>query len=199
MKVALKGSYVEFVFFMGVTEHYPTWFDEEINDNIYMDEARYTFWVPKEERAVDYYEKQLIEDYTVFLRKANGDIHVTDYDTFNKLYMMFCHNAFTNSGVAALTVDCIEYVEVKGGVLDKRYPEWFYEYFTEAVNFPNNEETVLIQQDGNITVKAHSVFLRNKFGEIKELLYEDFIKYYDPQPAVGIWSVVNFHKYYGKH
>src|SRR5437763_13558696 len=111
MRVALRGSYVEFVIFMGVTEKYPLWFEEELYECTYTDESRFTFWVPFNERNPDYYEKQLIEDYSVFLRKPNGEVHVTDYDIFTELYITFRYDAFTNSGRAALHEHCIEYVE----------------------------------------------------------------------------------------
>lgn len=202
MKAALRGSYVEFVIFMGVTEKYPSWFHKEIDKNVYLDESRYTFWIPQDERKPDYYEKTLVEDYSVFLRKSNGDIFVTDYDVFTDLYVSFKFNAFINSGLAALEADCIDYVECQGGTLADGYPEWFYEYFTEAVNYPKDEETfffydadknaltatrdsIEITAGGDVRVTEHCVFLRNKFGEIRGMTYKDFLKYYDPDPKVG--------------
>jgi hypothetical protein len=202
MRVALRGSYVEYVFFMGTTEKYPPWFCEELYDATYTDESNYTFWVPMDERKPDYYEKQLIEDYTVFLRKPNGEIHVTDYDIFTDLYHVFKYDAFTNSGIAAYAEDCIEYVEAKAGVLPAGYPAWFYEYFTEAFNYPNDEQTIFfydtdkhcltasresmeITAGGDVTITEHSVFLRNRFGEIRGMLYDNFLEYYDPEPNIG--------------
>lgn len=189
MKAALRDSYIEFVTFMGITEKYPLWFEKELCDTIYMDEHRYTFWVPKEERKIDYYEKTLVEDYSVFLKKPNGDIFVTDYDIFSDLYTSFRYDAFTNSGIAAFNEDCIEYVECTGGLLTREYPVWFYEYFTEAVHFPQEQESILIFEDGEVSVNTHCVFLRNKFGEIKGMLYDEFLKYYDPNPIIGgFWN-----------
>jgi hypothetical protein len=199
MKAALRGHYIEFVFYNGVTEKYPTWFEEELYECVYTDESRYTFWVPREERRPDYYEKQLIEDYSVFLRKPNGEIHLTDFDVFNELYDSFRYDAFTNSGIAAFREDCIEYVECKGGVLSREYPFWFYEFFTEAVNLPQGETIYFhdhncgnttqgpfleVSDDGQVSVDAHSVFLRNKHGEIKGMLYSDFIKFWDDDPKL---------------
>ena len=201
MKVALRGSYMEFVVFQGITEKYPLWFHKEIDRNIYMDESRYTFWIPMEERKPDYYEKQLIEEYSVFLRKPNGDIHVTDYDAFDSLYFMYEFSTLTNSGLAALKADSIEYVECEPGRIPDYYPypTWFYEYFTEAFNYPQDNETIFIYDEqertltasrdcikipagGSATVTEHCVFLRNRFGEIRAMRYDEFLKYYDPSP-----------------
>lgn len=203
MKAALRGSYMEFVIYNGVTEKYPLWFEEELYECIYTDESRYTFWVPADERGSDYYEKQLIEDYSVFLRKPNGEIHLTDYDVFSEMYETFRYDAFTNSGIAAFEEDCIEYVECIGGVLSRNYPIWFYEFFTEAVNLPQGETVYFnnvhdchlvdhnnrgpfleVTEDGQVSVDDHSVFLRNKFGEIRGMLYDDFIVYYDDNPEL---------------
>jgi hypothetical protein len=204
MRVALRGSYVEYVIFMGITEKYPLWFEHELSECVYQDESRYTFWTPMEERGPDYYEKQLIEDYSVFLRKPDGEVHVTDYDTFAELYVTFRYDAFTNSGIAALQCDCIEYVEVRAGVLPSGYPEWFYAYFTEAFNFPQDEETIYLYDSnthelqasrgslvatagGEVSVKMHCVFLHNKYGEIMCIGYSSFLKMYDPEPALGVY------------
>lgn len=202
MRVALRGSYVEYVFFMGVNESYPPWFAETLYDCTFTDESNYTFWVPTDERLPDYYEKQLIEDYTVFLRKPDGSIFVTDYDIFTDLYHVFKYNSFTNSGIAAYAEDCIEYVEARAGILPAGYPLWFYEYFTEAFNYPQNGETLFIFDNntkklsaskgslvvdvsGCVTVTERSIFLRNKFGEIRGMTYDEFLKYYDPNPQIG--------------
>lgn len=191
---------MEFVIFNGVTEKYPAWFEEEIYDAIYTDESRYTFWMHWTQRNIDYYEKQLVEDYSVFLRKPNGEIHLTDYDVFQEMYTSFRYDAFTNSGIAAFKDDCIEYVECRGGVLSREYPTWFYEFFTEAVNLPQGETIFFhdcnlatnngsgpflqVSDDGEVSVDSHSVFLRNKFGEIRGMLYEDFKRFYDDNPQV---------------
>lgn len=199
MRAALKDSYVDFIIYMGMSEKYPLWFEEELYDCTYTDESRFTFWVNKEDRRPDYYEKQLIEDYTVFLRNSDGEVHVTDYDVFQNLYITFRYDAFTNSGIAAFETDSIEYVECTGGMLSVSYPAWFYEYFTESVNLPN-EETMFFREEpstnisvvrgpfmdideyGGVSVDDHCVFLRNKFGEIKGMLYDDFKKWYDDDP-----------------
>jgi hypothetical protein len=203
MRVALRGSYIEFVIFTGVTERYPSWFNKILYDDIIVDENRYTFWVPVDERMPDYYEKQLIEEYSVFLRKPNGEVHLTDYDVFTDMYINFKFNAFTNSGIAAFEQDCIEYVECKAGVIPAGYPVWFYEYFTEAINFPQDGETIYFYDEtehalkatrgsliatagaGQASVTKHCIFLRNKHGEIRGMDYKDFLKYYDPDPKLG--------------
>lgn len=196
MIAAFHDSYIEYVLFVGITENYPKWFKKEIEDSIYMDEDRYTFWVPKEDRTPDYYEKTLVEDYSVFLRKPDGEIFVTNYDVFTHLYISFQYDAYTNSGIAAYEEDCVEYVECYPGILFKEYPDWFYEFFTEAVNYPqiDDDETYFffdenkklsaskrfIEVDkGEACVRSHCVFLRNKYGEIRAMEYEDFIRYYD--------------------
>ena len=203
MKAALRGSYIEFVIFMGVTERYPQWFQEELEDTISLDDSRYTFYVPRDERNMGYYEKQLVEDYSVFLKKPDGEIFVTDYDIFTDLYATFIYNTFKNSGLASLEDDTIEYVECQPGVLPAGYPTWFYEYFTEAFNFPQDEETVylydtdkhrltatrgslIVEVGGQASVTSHCVFLRNKYGEIRGMSYDDFLKYYDPDPEVTL-------------
>lgn len=199
MKAALRGSYIEFVHFMGVTEKYPLWFERELDENIYTDESRYTFYKPFEERTPDYYEKQLVEDYSVFLRKSDGNVHITDYDAFSSLFQVFLYDSFYSCGIAALYEDCIEYVECKPGILLPGYPDWFYEHFTEAINFPKDNETIylydtethcltatrgslIVTAGGEASVTDHCVFLRNKFGEIRGMKYDDFLKYYDPDP-----------------
>lgn len=185
MIAGIHGSYVEFVIFNGVTETYPEWFKKEIEESIYVDEHRFTLYVDKSERRPDYYEKTLVEDYSVFLRKPSGELHVTSYETFTELYKIFRWNAFTNSGVAVFMADMIEYVECKPGKLPAGYPEWFYEYFTEAVNFPQTEETVLFTDGKDISITEHYTFLRNKFGSIMGLPYSKFLLYYDPDPKLG--------------
>jgi hypothetical protein len=202
MRAALRGSYVEYVVFMGVTERYPLWFEEEIYDSVLIDESRYTFWLYKNERSPDYHEKELIEDYSVLLRKPNGDIHLTDWDVFTDMYITFTYDGFTNSGIAAFEEDCIDYVECQAGMLPAGYPEWFYEYFTEAFNYPEDETTFFfydttkhvlkaskdsleITAGGDVTVTEHCVFLHNKFGEIRGMSYYEFLKYYDPEPIIG--------------
>jgi hypothetical protein len=202
MRAALRNSYVEFVIFMGVTERYPSWFAEEIYDSVMIDESRYTFWLHRDERSMGYYEKQLIEEYSVILRKPNGEMHVTDYDIFQDLYITFRYDAFTNSGIAAFEQDCIEYQECQAGVLPEGYPAWFYEFFTEAFNYPQDEKTfffydtdkhvlkasrdsIEVTAGGDVTITQHCVFLHNKYGEIRGMAYDDFIKYYDPDPRLG--------------
>lgn len=184
MKAALRGSYVEVVFFMGVNERYPMWFSEELYNNIFTDESRYTFYVPRQERTIMYHEKQLVEDYTVFLRKPNGDIHVTDYDAYDALYMTFRFDAFENSAFAAMYDDVIEYVECQGGQVQSGYPDWFYEWVSEAINYPEGEESMLIDVNGqDISITDHCAILQNKFGEIKIMDWDKFLKYYDPDPG----------------
>lgn len=183
MKAALRDSYLEYVYFTGVTERYPSWFAEELYYGGYMNENKYTFYVPLHQRSPDYYEKTLIEDYTVFLRKCDGSLHVTDYDTFKGLYTEFTYNRFYNCGIAAFDEDCIEYVECYPGVLPAGYPEWFYEYFTEAIILPQEcEGFMLFSNDNTVEVTDHCVFLLNKYGEIRGMYYDEFLKYYDPDP-----------------
>jgi hypothetical protein len=204
MLAALRGSYVEFVKFMGITEKYPLWFERELSECIYMDEDRFTYWSTGSD-APYYREEKLVEEYSIFLRKPNGEVHVTDYDTFQDLYTIFRFDVFTHSGIAALEDDCIEYVECKPGILSAGYPLWFYEYFTEAFNYPQDEKTLFIYDSSRQTLKAsresleatagdgvmvtdHCVFLYNRYGEIRGMLYDDFIKYYDDDPRIGgIW------------
>lgn len=184
MKAAFRESYIDYVIFMGVTEKYPPWFKRLLDACTYTDESRLTFWVDKNERRPDYYEKQLIETYSVVLRKPDGDIHVTDYDVFQNLYITFTYDGFTNSGLAAYEDDCIEYVECKPGVLRDGYPSWFYEYFTEAVNLPQPfEGYMLFAQDDDVEVMEHVIVLRNKRGEIRTIPYANFKKHYDDRPS----------------
>lgn len=184
MRAALRGSYVDYVLYTGVTEKYPSWFKRQLDKCTYTDESRFTFWVTPEERRPDYYEKQLIEDYTVILRKPNGEIHLTDYDVFQNLYITFSYDAFTNSGLAAYENDAIEYVECKPGILDAGYPEWFYEFFTEAVTLPNEfEGFMLFTKNDTVMVTEHIVVLQNRIGEIRTMPYSQFEKYYDDKPA----------------
>lgn len=185
---------------MGVAEKYPKWFNRNVLDEIFMDSHRYTFWAPKDHRPPDYYDMTLVEDYSVFLMKPDGEVFCTTYDVFFKLYSVFKYNGFTNSGVAAYNDDCIEYVECRPGVLSDDHPDWFYEFFTEVANLPQ-EETVLmydkdqslyaqagsyiIKLEDDITVDSHCVFLQNQFGEVRHMEYGDFIKHYNPGPIGG--------------
>lgn len=210
MLAALRGSYVDYVNYMGLTEKYPVWFHRDVLDDIYMDESRYTFWIPESERPVDYYEKELVEQFSVFLRKPGGEIFCTTTDAFEELYTVFKYDAFENSGVAAFSEDVIKYVECYPGRLSKRYPDWFYEYFTESIHFPDQEESIFIyeldttnppvqsrdidiiepldQDICQVSVDEHCVFLCNHLGEIRHMLYSNFIKYYTPGPG-NWWGV----------
>lgn len=186
MKAALKGSYVDFVIFMGESERYPSWFQKELDKCTYTDESKYTFWVHSEERRPDYYEKKLIEDYSVIIRNSKGLLHITDYDVFQNLYITFRYDGFTNSGLAAFEEDTIEYVECKPGVIDCKYPDWFYDYYTESVTLPLDFQGYLLYSDGSsddIEVVEHCVILRNRSGDIMDMLYSDFKKYYDDSPS----------------
>lgn len=185
MKSALRGSYVEVVFYMGINERYPMWFTEELYNCTFTDDSNYTFWVPEYERSPDYHEKILVEDYSVFIRKENGDIHVTSYDVFDQLYYQFRFDRFDNSGLAAFREDVIDYVECFGGSVISGYPDWFYEHFTESVIYQYGEESIFIDRDdGELSVTHHVVFLRNKFGEIRVMDYDVFLKYYEPHPDI---------------
>ena len=208
MKAALRGSYVQVAFYMGDNETYPDWMADELANCTFTDESRYTFWVPEDMRKPDYFEKQLIGDYSVFLRKPDtGEIHVTSTDTYGDLYMEFQFDAFTNSALAAFHDDVIEYVECRGGeVVDSGYPDWFYEWITEAINYPGYdnardaiqgglvgsecEESMLIDVDGNdFSIVDHCVVLRNKFGEMKIMEWEKFNRLYDTDPVASIINV----------
>jgi hypothetical protein len=183
MLAALRGHYVQFVVFMGVSEKYPEWFIEEIANRIFVNESRFSFWTSPPERSCDYYEKELIETYSIVLRKPNGETHIAEIDTFNNMYHVFKYDQLENGGVAAFNEDVIEYVECFGGGLIDTYPKWFYEYFTEALNNPKDDESFLFSIDGlgHITIKERCVFLRNRFGEIRQMSYGNFLKYYDPR------------------
>ena len=213
MLAVLHGGTVEYVIYMGMSEKYPKWFKREVLDDISMDAHRYTTWLPREERPWDYYEKTLVENFSVFIKKENGDLHCTDYDIFTKLYKTLSYFSFTNSGTAAYKEDCIDCVILEPGVLCEEYPNWFYEFFTESVTFPNEDESILVydlwsyggckeplngvikfqtkNEDKNhiltdglgyISIYEKSVFLKNKFGEIRHMDYVDFIRHYDLGP-----------------
>lgn len=185
MRAALEGSYVDFVIFMGENERYPDWFQQELDKCVYTDESRFTFWVSSEERKPDYFEKKLVEEYSIFIRNDAGEIHVTDYDIFQDLYITFRYDAFTNSGLAAYEEDSIEYVECKPGILDAGYPYWFYEYFTEAVNLPDEfEGYMLFAEKDEVKVTNHCIVLRNRLGEIRAVPYDIFDRYYDDSPSL---------------
>ena len=186
MRAAMYDSYVQYVIFTGVTEKYPRWFKRELDKCAYTDESRFTFWVSKEERRPDYYEKKLVEDYSVFLRKPNGDIHLTDYDTFQELYITFTYDGFKNSGIAAFEDDCIEYVECIPGKNElEGYPDWFYEYFTESIILPDAFEGYILLSDTNsFEIREHCAVLRNRFGECRVIPYYKFTEHYSDRPSV---------------
>lgn len=205
MRAVLHGGWVDYVIYMGITENYPDWFNKEVLNDIYMDESRFTMWQPEEERSWDYYEKDCIESDSVFLRKPNGEIFMTSKYVFDQLYVIFLYDGFSNYGVAAYRDDCIEYVECQPGVVSADHPDWFYEYFTEAVHFQDQKESIFIFDRsspvvigsssngvisltgdvGQISVDSHCVFLRNFLGEIKHMEYSDFLKHYHPGPIGG--------------
>jgi hypothetical protein len=193
MFAALRGTYVQFVIFMGVLEKYPRWFIEEIANRIVVDDSRYCFWTSPPERNHDYYEKDLIDDYSVVVRKSTGETHIMEVDTFHEMYNVFQYNAALNGGRAAFNEDCIEYVECAGGGVSgsalNHYPRWFYEYFTECLNYPDRGETYLLKLDDNdcVVVDQHCVFLRNKLGEVRQMPYLDFLKHYEPLTTCDSW------------
>jgi hypothetical protein len=182
MYAALRGSCVKYVIYMGMMESYPEWFKEEIADRILMDDSRYTVWTSPPERMTDYFEKDLIETHSIVLRKDDGTTHIAECETFDAMYHIFTYDQSVNGGIAAFKEDVIEYVEVVGGVVADRYPEWFYAYFTESLNNPKDNETYLFNIDGHgyMTVKDRCVVLRNRFNELRQMTYADFLKYYDP-------------------
>lgn len=185
MRAALRGSYTDVIFYKGFPERYPEWFEEEFYERIFTDEFLYTFYVPRQMRTPAYYEKKLIDDYSVFLRRSDGHIHLTDFDTYKSLYHEFRYDGFENSALAALHDDTIEYVECHGGKIMSGYPDWFYEYFTESFNNPSQEESIFIDRDnGEITVSSHCAILRNKYGELRMMDWNSFIRYYDPDPGI---------------
>lgn len=111
------------------------------------------------------------------------------------MYITFSYNGFDNSGIAAYENDCIEYVECKPGKLDIGYPWWFYEYFTEAVNLPNEfEGFMLFAEDDEVKVVDHCVILRNRMGEIRTMAYDAFRKFYDNNPSMIRESFIKFNK-----
>lgn len=201
MRAVLHGGWVDYVIYMGMTERYPEWFERDVLDDIFMDEHRFTFWLPKEERSWDYHEKTLVEVDSVFLRKPNGDLFCTSKYVFDQLYIVFLYDGFSNYGIAAYEEDCIEYVECQPGVLSAEYPDWFYEHFTESVNIPGEESILLYDTEkhhltsqvgpfvlnvaGDISVNTHCVFLKNLLGEIRHMEYSDFLKHYHPGPVGG--------------
>lgn len=177
----LKEGVVDYVIFSGMDESYPGWFTRELDRGLYEDESRYIRYLPPAERNVDYYDKTIIEDYSVFLRKDNGDVHCTSYDTFESLYLVLEHNSRTNSGVAGFREDCIEIVECHGGV-PGAYPSWFFDYFKDGITIESEEETILFYDDiGEISLTGYSVFLRNKYNEIAHMDGETFDKFYIKQ------------------
>lgn len=176
---ALRESVVDYVIFSGEWEQYPSWFREEVLDGILVDENRYTRYIPKPNRAVDYYDKIMVEDYSVFLRKRDtGNIHCTTYDVFEDLYAVMDNNPRTNSGIAAFREDTIEIVECHGG-LPESYPSWFYNFFSDGRVIKDSEETILFYgDDREISITGHSYFLRNKNGQVAHMDSDTFDKYY---------------------
>lgn len=185
MIAALRGKYLEAVFYMGENQRYPDWFCEELYDATFTDESRYTFWVDRRSRRADYYEKTLVEDYSVFLRKESGEIFVTNYDCLDELYTTFRTDAFSNSALVAFNEDVINYAEFHGGVSCGYPDDWFYEHFTESLHNPVEGETIFVADDGgDITVTEHCVIMQNNYGEIKVLDWATFTKFYDPDPGI---------------
>lgn len=176
MIASLKEGVVEYVLFVGVDSgDYPPWFLREIRNGIYVDESLYTRYIPESERFYDYYDKTVVEDYSVFLRKPDGSVFCTNYDTFTELYSILENVPRTNSGIAAFKEDCIEIVECVNGRLPEAYPEWFFNYFSGGVTMQSHEETILFYgDDGEIQLSSHCVFLRNREGSIAYMDYRQF-------------------------
>jgi len=127
---------------------------------------------------------------SVEIEKNDGNVAVVHIDIFNCLYRKL------DGHTAALKDDCIEYVEFMPGTeIDK--PIWFYEYFTDVTIIPEDAKTVLYYDDGtlpitvsrkslmefgmddSIHITSHCVILRNKYGELRGLEYDEFFKFYD--------------------
>lgn len=176
---SLKEGVVDYVIFAGENEQYPAWFKEEVIDGILVDENRYTRYIPKPERAIDYYDKTMVEYDSVFLRKPGSkDIHCTSYDVFEDLYISLEVNPRTNSGIAAFREDTIEIVECFGG-MPSAYPSWFYDYFSDGIVIEGHDETILFYgDDRELSVVGHCYFLRNQRGQIAFMDHETFDKYY---------------------
>lgn len=176
---SLKEGVVDYVIFSGEHEQYPRWFKEEVLDGILVDESRYTRYIPRPERAIDYYDKTIVEHYSVFLRKPeSNDIHCTSYDVFEDMYISLEYNPRTNSGIAAFREDTIEIVECFGG-MPYAYPSWFYDYFSDGITIQSHDETILFYgDDREISVKGHCYFLRNQKGQIAFMDHDTFDRYY---------------------
>ena len=176
---SLKEGVVDYVIFAGEDEQYPAWFKREVLDGILVDENRYTRYIPRPERNMDYYDKTIVDNDTVFLRKPNSsDVHCTSYETFEGLYVSLESNPRTNSGVAAFREDSIEIVECFGG-LPSAYPSWFYDYFSDGIVINDYDETILFYgDDREISIIGHCYFLKNQRGQIAFMDHETFDKYY---------------------
>lgn len=183
---ALKEGVVDYVIFAGDHEQYPRWFREEVLDGILVDENRYTRYIPRPERSVDYYDKTLVENDTVFLRKPTLEVHCVSYDIFEELYIPLESNPRTNSGMAAFREDTIEVVECHGGV-PMSYPGWFYDYFSDGIVIQGTDQTILFYgEEREITVEGHCYFLRNRMGQIAHMDHETFSKYFVKE---GVWRL----------
>lgn len=144
-------------------------------------DSRYTFYIPKEVRNADYYDKIVVSYGDVFLRKTDGTSFVLSDDSiFQELYNVFDFNLQNNNGLAAFVDDCIEFVEIQGGFVVDDKPDWFYEHITETVNFIDVDSCILIGEDKEFDVTEHCVFLQNRWGEIRSMRYADFFAFYDP-------------------
>lgn len=179
---ALREGVVDYVIFAGTweetTSQYPRWFREEVLDGILVDENRYTRYIEKPERSIDYYDKTLVDYDTVFLRKPNGNIHCTTYDVFEELYIPLDVSPRVDGGIAAFREDTIEVVECHGG-LPEAYPSWFYDFFSEGRVIVSPDETILFYgDDREISIVGTSYFLRNKNGQIAHMDKETFNRYY---------------------
>ncbi len=202
MKAAIRDSYVDVVYYMGHNEAYPDWFHEELYDAVFTDEFGTSYWINrwtkkrKISEKIEYERQQvfsyvdkykevvLVEDYSIFIKKSNGEIFVTNYDIFDELYTVFRFDRFNNSGLAAFNEDVINYVECHGGIGVTGYPEWFYEFFTESVNNPKHNESIYISDNnGELVVTDHCAVLQNSFGEIMVIDWVKFLEYYDPDPG----------------
>lgn len=182
---ALFNDVTRFVIFEGgASTYYPDWFVEFIEDNTYEDEYRYTMLYPRDVRpgvVREHYHRiagpkiwpdELIEGEDVFLLNNMDDVYRISLEDFDKYYNEVAY------GVAALKVDCIEYVHYVSDY--DMFPDWFVKEVVRDGEISVSDGLIYADIEGQEILfnTGQAVFLRNKYGEIKVVDSEEFSQTY---------------------
>lgn len=123
------------------------------------------FW-GKSVGFTDYYNSVLVET-------NDGRAIVVRRKIFEDLYYKL--TPFT----AAMKEDCIEYAinDFTTDLLSQ--PQWYVEAVEDSFIYEDCGMEFFYDEEGDIVMTQGSVILRNRFGHLKYMEFEDFTKYYE--------------------